>query len=191
MDQQINLGQTQLLQEIARGDEQAFKQLVDTYSDRLGLFIAAITKDHQLAQEVVQDVFLKIWQNRESLIAVNNFQNWLFVISKHRAINALRRAISLHYTPDEQIIVETDNQDLLLEKERRFCLLDEAVANLPEQQRKVYLLSRRGGKTYKQIAAELELSPGTVKKYLQLAVAQIIKQVEKGATLTFFIFFLK
>lgn len=191
MDQQINLGQTQLLQEIARGNERAFKQLVDTYSDRLGLFIAAITKDHQLAQEVVQDVFLKIWQTRESLVAVNNFQNWLFVISKRRAINALRRAISLHYTPDEQIVVETDNQDLLLEKERRFCLLDEAVANLPEQQRKVYLLSRRGGKTYKQIAAELGLSPGTVKKYLQLAVAQIIKQVEKGASLTFFIFFLK
>lgn len=183
-------GQPQLLADVARGSERAFKQLVDKYSDRLGHFIATITKDHQVAQEVVQDVFLKIWQNRETLVTVRDFHRWLFVISKHQALNALRKAIVKQTTLDEHL-ADPDNNEWVLEKERRFCLLDEAVDRLPEQQRKVYLLSRRSGKTYKQIAADMQLSPETVKKYIQLAVTQIIRHVEKGATLTFFYFFIK
>lgn len=190
MEEQPEPGQSPLLLQIAQGDESAFKQLVDTYSDRLGHFIAAITKDHQVAQEIVQDVFLKIWVNREMLVSVKNFQRWLFVVSKNQALNALRKAITLQILPEEQL-ADSDINEALLENERRFCLLDDAIANLPDQQRKVYLLSRREGKTYKQIGSLLDLSPQTVKKYIQLAVAHIIKHVEKGATLTFFYFFIK
>lgn len=191
MDKQAYQQLPQLLTAIAKGNQQAFKQLVEHYSDRLGHFIAAITKDPGLAEEVVQDVFLKIWLTRESLCNVQNFQSWLFVISKNQAINALRKAITIEYSLEEDIYTQAQSHEQLLEKERRLSLLDSAIASLPAQQKKVFLLSRRHGRTYKQIAQEMNISPHTVKKYLQLATTHIIKHIEAGATLTFFYFFLK
>jgi len=194
VDQQTSPGDVHVLAGVARGDQLAFSKLVDIYSDRLGHFIAAITKDHGLAEEVVQDVFLKIWQNRETLATVKNFHSWLFVIAKHQALNALRNALIIQYDIDAplfQLLEPFDATEQLLEKERRFSLLDQAVQTLPSQQKRAYILSRREGKTYKQIAEEMQLSPQTIKKYLQLATGHIIKYIEAGATLTFFAFFIK
>jgi RNA polymerase sigma-70 factor (ECF subfamily) len=193
-DQPTNPEILQLLAAVATGDQPAFKKLVDIYSDRLGRFIAAITKDQGLAEEIVQDVFLKIWQSRQTLTTVKNFHGWLFVIARHRALNALRNALIVQYdlqVPLFQLPTADDSLEQLQEKERRFSLLDAAVQSLPGQQKKAYLLSRRAGKSYKQIAEEMQLSPETVKKYLQLATGHIIKYIEAGATLTFFAFFIK
>ncbi|WP_460432769.1 RNA polymerase sigma factor [Arachidicoccus ginsenosidivorans] len=191
VDKQAQRQSPQLLIAVAQGNQQAFKQLVDQYSDRLGHFIAAITKDHALAEEIVQDIFLKVWQTRESLISIRDFQKWLFVISKHQAINSLRKAVTIEYGLEEKLPIQVESQEQLLEKERRFCLLDAAIASLPTQQKKVFLLSRRAGRSYKQIAQEMNLSTHTVKKYLQLATNHIIKHIETSATLTFFYFFIK
>jgi len=194
VDQHSIPDKLQILAAVAAGDQLAFKKLVDLYSDPLGRFIAAITKDHGLAEEIVQDVFLKIWQNRQTLPEIKNFHGWLFVIAKHQALNALRNALVIHYdlqTPLFQLTDSNDSIEQLQEKERRLSLLEAAVQSLPSQQKTAYLLSRRAGKSYKQIAQEMELSPQTVKKYLQLATGHIIKYIEAGTTLTLFALFVK
>ena len=80
-----------LLLRVAGGDEHAFSELFNTHHQLLGTHIYRITGSAELAEEVVQDVFLKIWLSRESLAAVQHFRAYLFVISKNHALNCLRK----------------------------------------------------------------------------------------------------
>jgi DNA-directed RNA polymerase specialized sigma24 family protein len=85
--------ENQLLLQTAQGDQIAFTQLFDAYHHALGAFVFGIIKSREVAEEVVLDVFLKIWTTREVLAGVQNFKAYLFTISRNAAISALRKAI--------------------------------------------------------------------------------------------------
>jgi DNA-directed RNA polymerase specialized sigma24 family protein len=82
-----------LLLKVAEGDEAAFAQLYNYWVPHLTSFIFRITKSRDISCEVVQDVFLKIWINRETLVEIKSFKSFLFVISKNHAINAFKKAM--------------------------------------------------------------------------------------------------
>ncbi|WP_341835873.1 sigma factor [Chitinophaga pollutisoli] len=79
------------LQEVARGNETAFRDLFLQYADHLYAYIWQLTKSRELAEEVVQDIFLQIWISREALAEVRNFRNYLFVIARNHALNAMKK----------------------------------------------------------------------------------------------------
>ena len=83
--------ENEVLRGVSQGDEKAFALLFNHYHQRLGLHIYHITKSTELAEEIVHDVFLKIWMNRELLDEIENFQAYLFVISKNAALNCLKK----------------------------------------------------------------------------------------------------
>ncbi|PUZ27037.1 RNA polymerase sigma-70 factor, ECF subfamily [Chitinophaga costaii] len=83
-----------LLLRIANGDEKAFAQFVALYADRLYTFIFRITNNLGESEELVQDIFIQLWQTRETLPAVQNPGAFLYVLSKNRASNALKRLIN-------------------------------------------------------------------------------------------------
>lgn len=164
----------ELLMQVAEGNEFAFRRLFAIYHQRLGMHIFRITQSTELAEEVVQDVFLKIWMSRETLSRVDNFKAYLFVISKNHALNCLRKVVK------EQLLLKkleasnvvpfkTDSQDA----DQYYNLIDEAIDHLPPQQQKVYLMSRHNRLKYHEIADQMELSRETVKKYLQIATTSI------------------
>ncbi|WP_184549684.1 RNA polymerase sigma factor [Mucilaginibacter sp. FT3.2] len=166
-----------LLLKVAEGDEHAFRRLFIAHHQQLGVHICRITNSVELAEEVVQDVFLKIWMTRETLRNVDNFKAYLFVISKNHALNCLKKLAKekvqikkLEQASVGLIIPET--QDNLY-----YNLLDEAIDHLPTQQQKVYLLSRHNRLKYAEIADQLKLSRETVKKYLQIATISITDYV--------------
>ncbi|WP_353718348.1 RNA polymerase sigma factor [Dyadobacter sp. 676] len=81
----------ELLRRVAGGDERAFTALFDHYHQRLGMHIYRITRSEPVAEELVHDVFLKIWRNRELLSEIENFSVYLFVVSKKRGIERFEK----------------------------------------------------------------------------------------------------
>jgi RNA polymerase sigma-70 factor (family 1) len=171
----------ELLLKVANGDEHAFSELFNTHHQLLGTHIYRITDSVELAEEVVQDVFLKIWMSRETLTAVQNFNAYLFVISKNHALNCLRKVAKerIHQKTLEEnalSLAPEDNPDL----ESYYSLLDKAIDHLPPQQQKVYLLSRHNRLKHDEIASQMGLSRETVKKYLQGATHSITSFVQSN-----------
>jgi RNA polymerase sigma-70 factor (ECF subfamily) len=194
------LNESELLVQVASGNEQAFRKLFMMYHQQLGVHMLRITNSTELAEEVVQDVFLKIWLTRESLVGVDNFKAYLFVISKNHALNCLKKLAK------ERVLVKhLEDGDLRImipevaDTDMYYNLLDEAIDHLPPQQQKVYLLSRHNRLKYAEIADQLELSRETVKKYLQIATVSITEYVHEHlevtamllVTLKSFLFFFK
>ncbi|MBB6110087.1 RNA polymerase sigma factor [Mucilaginibacter lappiensis] len=189
----------ELLMQVASGDEHAFRQLFTMHHQQLGVHMLRITNSIELAEEVVQDVFLKIWFTRESLVRVDNFKAYLFVISKNHALNCLKKLAKERAVIKQLEEAGTGNLHAEIAGTNMYYnLLDEAIDQLPPQQQKVYLLSRHGRLKYAEIADQMELSRETVKKYLQIATLSITEYVHEHleviallliALKSFFIFF--
>ena len=173
----------QLLQQVARGDETAFATLFDLYHNKLGAYVLRLTDSHELAEEIVQDVFLKIWMNREAIPQIISFRNYLFVIARNHALNCLKQ-VAREYVgrrdwfrntrAERSIYMVEEEQDI---DKLYYPFIEEAILKLPPQQKKVYLLSRNEGLKYEEIAARLNLSFETVKKHMHLALQFIRRHV--------------
>lgn len=180
----------ELLLQVAQGNEKALSELFYQYHHHLGIYIYQLTSSRELAEEIVQDVFLKIWTNRESLAQIDNFKTWLFVIAKNHALNCLRKLVRERMQRQQWVNIQ--ESELLLEEtngEEQFQLIDQAISQLPPQQKKVFILSRYRRLKYEEIARELNLSRETVKSYLQIATASINRFVTNRFSLLFWLLF--
>jgi RNA polymerase sigma-70 factor (family 1) len=184
---QINTDELQLVSRISKGDPVSFRKFYERYHQLLATHILRITRSQSHTEEIVQDVFLKIWDNREALETVRDLRSYLFTVSKNHALNALKKIASerdsrveVDWTFVEKTrgIQEPNDSDY-------YRLLDEAVDRLPNQQRTVFLMSRHERLTYDEIATRLNLSKETVKKYLQIATESITTYLRKKTPASF------
>ncbi|WP_454803003.1 RNA polymerase sigma factor [Mucilaginibacter phyllosphaerae] len=169
----------ELLLRVSYGDEIAFSELFKAHHQRLGTHIYRITDSVELAEEIVQDVFLKIWINRKALKTVQNFGAYLFILSKNHALNCLRQLAKERMRQkaiEENVVPILEEQ--ATQNDNYYALLDKAIDHLPPQQQKVYLLSRHKRLKYDEIAHQMGLSRETVKKYLQGATHSITSYVQ-------------
>lgn len=186
------LSEKELLLSIADGDEKAFELILNKYSDVLGSYIYKLTHSREIAEEIVQDAFLKLWTNREALRNIKNFHAWLYTVSKNQAINAVRKLIKekAGITALSQNINFYENHTSDWEDDK-LNILEKAITRLPPQQKKVYLLNKKGGYSYKEIASQMQISTETVKKYLQYATRSILSEVESISKIGLLIAILK
>jgi len=169
----------ELLQQTAAGDERAFRVLFDRYKRLLLTFVYRITQDGAATEEIVQDIFLKIWMTRENLSDIRNFKNYLFIICRNQALNLVEKEKRLYQQRKiyEKDMLSTTNASSEITisgeeeggPERPYHLIDEAIDRLPAQQQKAWLLSRHEGMTYEEIATKMALSRETIKYYIRLA----------------------
>lgn len=162
-----------LLLKVAEGDESAFGQLFKTYYTQLGGFIMRITESEPLTQEIVQDVFLKIWINRSSLAELSSFKAYLLVVARNHAFNCLKQIAREKSREKEWVKTVLQQASNNVEETTTIDtgnLIDEAVELLPPRQKKVYTLSRQDGMKQEEIARELNISLETVKKHMVLAL---------------------
>lgn len=173
-----------LLQQVSTGNESAFREIFYRYADRLGAYVFRITRSREYTEEIVQDVFLKIWMSREVLAEVENFDVYLYVVSRNQALNALRKIILEREKRKEwektavPVIDITYGIDTASDEDDLTGLIDQAINQLPDQQKRVWVLSRQQRLTHREIARELALSQETVKKYIMYAnqsLARFIK----------------
>lgn len=162
-----------LLRRIAEGDESAFAVIFHRYKSSLFDYGMKITKSQVAAEELVQDCFLKLWLARENLPTIDNPVGYLHMMARNAGVDYLRR-LSLDAGLQKKIwagISETENPTLqkvqVIETQR---LIDEAVAQLPPQQREVFLLSRYEGLNYEQIGLQMGIANNTVKNHLVKAL---------------------
>jgi RNA polymerase sigma-70 factor (family 1) len=160
----------------SKGDESAFRQLFDRHRDRIYGFAFYLTREEAVAEEITQDVFTKVWLNREDLATVDYFISWIRVIARNQAYNYLSHSARERLMLRE-LASRADETDLSTEKmleAREFGrLLEQAVEKLPPQQQKVWRLSRQAGLKIDEIADQLEISPYTVKNHLKEALRQV------------------
>lgn len=123
-----------LLKEIAEGSQKAFSRLFYGYQQQLGAFVQMVTGLPEMAEEVVQDVFVQIWQKRSSLPEIEHFSSWLFIVTKNKTLNALRNQ-QLRQKKWQQYELDIKSglhQDLGHDEDQEYYdLLQEAVEQLP------------------------------------------------------------
>jgi RNA polymerase sigma-70 factor (family 1) len=172
-----------LLEKVSKGDQQAFALLFYEFHQDLGSYVFRLTKSQPVAEEIVQDVFVKVWTKRDQLNDVKNFRAFLFRVARNQAFNSLRDEARKALLNQEWSLGLSFSEDpgYGVDRERMFDLIDEAIALLPPQQKKAWQLSREDGMKHEEIADRLHLSRETVKRHISLAIAFITRHVKNQA----------
>jgi RNA polymerase sigma-70 factor (ECF subfamily) len=161
----------QLLQLTATGDEYAFALIVKRYDPVIYPYLLYWLKDTQLAEEVTQDVFMRIWRHRERLPELENFAGYLYTIARNKANTVLGQQLMKINEPSTDVVDEIiNNPQSALELKQLATTLEKAVNLLPPRRREVFVLSRNEGLTYEQIAERLKIARSTVNEHMVAAL---------------------
>jgi RNA polymerase sigma-70 factor (ECF subfamily) len=166
-----------LARRVCGGDEAAFEQIFRVYYSRLVSFACTKVESQALAEEMVQEVFLQIWARREQWIVERSLAAYMFRAVRNRVLNA-RRSLRLETSYANAAAVELE-VETAEPTDGRICdaeigaALAYALAVLPQRPRQVFLLSRRQGLTYAEIADVLGIATKTVEMHMGRALAQL------------------
>lgn len=172
----------ELILRIAEGDQQAFKMLYDHYVKHVFGIAVRLMKSPDLAQDLTQEIFTRVWIKRTSLSAVQQFRPWLNTITKNLARDYLRKKV---IAPEYEPYLLGFFADLSPSAEEELAhrqlqhLMKEAIEQLSPQLKTAFTLSRFKGLTHEQIAAEMHISPTTSKSHLVRALASIRSYLQK------------
>lgn len=161
-----------IIQELSKGSEKAFTQLYHKYSPVLYSTILRYVKDEDQADDLLQNVFIKIWEKRADLAQVKSIENWLFILTRNLVLNHLSKLAHdkrLFLTIAANSPVGSFHTQEKIEEREYASVLSEAIGHLPDQQKMVYQLATDEQLSYQEIADRLSLSRLTVKKHLELA----------------------
>lgn len=156
-----------ILVRVAAGDEQAFATIVAHYTSIIYTHLLTYLKDAQRAEELVQDIFMSIWRNREKLPGMENFAGYVYVITRNKVHTVIREKLVATIEPPEDmlqtLLVATDSTIQLKELQQA---IRKGIELLPARRKEVFKLSRLENKTYEEIAAQLSISRNAVKQHI-------------------------
>jgi len=179
---------------ISESDETAFEQIFHTYNKKLFPVVRSITKSEAAAEEIVQEVFLRLWLHRAALKQINEPAAWLVRIASNLSLTWLKRSVTyakLLKQVEAEMPVEVINPGSVMDAEKMAALVAGIVTLLPEKRRKIYCLSREMGLSRQEIAHLLQVSESTVKNQLTASLKFIQRHITAASTylqLFFFIF---
>lgn len=167
----------------------AFQRLLDRYSPKIYRFSLSYLKNKQDAEEIVQEVFLKIWKIREELSPEKPVDSFLFTIAKNGILNTIRKAKSertyLNYSnlyPRESVLID---EELNFQELEKIC--QQAVDRLSPRRKEIYYLSREKHLSNAEIASQLGISVKTVENQMTSALAEIRRKLRsRGFSVLFF-----
>jgi RNA polymerase sigma-70 factor, ECF subfamily len=167
----------QLIKKLKEGDHQAYKYIFDHYYALMGAIAFEYVEDYYISQNIVEDVMMSMWEKREQLTISTSVKSYLLTSVRNKCIDYLRgqsreaEVFSLEsevgssscYIPDQEMF----EQIVLSELEEK---IEKIIQSMPEECKKVFLLSRYGDKSYTEIADELNISVNTVKYHIKKAL---------------------
>lgn len=168
-----------LIHGLREGDVSAFDALYWKYHQPVFRNIIKITRDAEVARDILQEVYSKLWERRCEINEHQSVSGWLFVLSYNQSISYLRKTLreSVALNKIETSSAVNDDLDNLNLLESQYQLLQLAIEKLSPQKRKVFTLCKIEGKSYEQAAQELNISKHTVKEYLSLSLISIREYV--------------
>ena len=170
------------LRRLSEGDRQAFQWLYKNYSRKVYDYALLMTGDIHLSEDIVQEVFLKIWMHRAKMQSINNFNGYIHIIVRNYTLSHLqgqeREECSLReYGRFKQVTTSVIQESI--ENKEREQIIKEGIRQLPPRQQLAYTLRREHGWKRERIAKELNISPFTVKGHIQQAIKSICNYVSK------------
>lgn len=170
------------LKQVALGDERAFNRIVRKYSQVIYPYLLYWLKSPQLAEEVAQDVFLRLWKNRHKLPDISNFPGYVYVVARNCVNSQFERGLLETEAPD---ITQTDqaltNPQTDLETKELATIMVQAIESLPPRRKEVFLLSRNEQLTYEEIAGRLGISRSTVREHMVEALVFLRTYLRRNA----------
>ena len=163
---------------LQRGDEEAFETIYGLYSQRLFGRLLKLVKTEAQAQEILQDVFIKLWQYRHSLDPEKSFRSFLFKIAENKVYDFFRKAARDKVMEANLISLSTTNYINIEEytrAEENLRLLYKAIESLPPQRQQVFRLCKLEGRSYKEVSELLSISLSTISDHIVKA-AKAIKE---------------
>ncbi len=184
-----NRSHTELVRRLHLNDVEAFDTLYQKYHQVLYSNILKLCKDADATQDILQEVFITLWEKRLTIDLNQPVSNWLFAISYNKSINYLKKLVkeSVLLRDVNEEMQSADEEEINL-REIQLYLIERAVSQLSPQKRKVFDFCKLQGKSYEETAKELNISKHTVKEYLSEAVMSIkeyIKQHPASSTAFF------
>lgn len=169
MDNKTNPSEQEIVSRLRDGESYAFELLYHRYKYQLAANLLKLLKSEELAEEVLQELFIRIWEGRESLDPDKSFPAYLFRIARNMVVDIYRKAARESKVRQQLILVadeiEASIEDSIIDREASSDLYD-AIALLPPQRRKVFTLCRIEGKSYKEAGELLGISSSTVNDHL-------------------------
>jgi RNA polymerase sigma-70 factor (family 1) len=165
-----------VLRELAAGKEIAFRQLYNHYAERMYSVALLHLKQPELAEDLVQSVFLKLWESRNDLNEVQAFAGWLCAVTRNTIISMLRRqgtqAAYLDFLTRHRGPLNTNPEQQLMRKEQ-LQIIRQGVERLSIQQRTAFTLQREEGLSYQCIGERMGISHNTVRVHLFKAMESL------------------
>ncbi|WP_299666165.1 sigma-70 family RNA polymerase sigma factor [uncultured Polaribacter sp.] len=183
--------QSILLKHLKKGEEKAYIYLVDTYNKRLFGYALTLCRNEEIAQDIIQNVFLKTWEKRKKIHITSSLQNYLFRSVHNEFItlyNKKRSTILLEqkYFESLERVTKGYDEDFLIKALERITI---EIENLPFKCKRVFLLSRKEGLTNIEIADYLNISIKTVEAHITKAFTVLRKNLKDKLNTILFILF--
>jgi len=164
-----------------QNDQQAFGRLYMAFMPMLMQFAFSIIKNKQLAEEIIEDVFVKIWQHRKDIVKIDNLKLYLYVSTKNTALNYLSRHFRKETLSLDEISMNaapiTYNPEQLLITSEAVKKIEFAINQLPDRCKLIFKLVKEDGLKYNDIAQLLNISVKTIDSQMAIAVQKISKAI--------------
>ncbi len=170
-----------LFNKVKKGDTVAFEQIFKKYYNDLARFCFTLVRDETVAEEITQEVYIYLWEKKEVIEISSSLKSYLFSAVKNKSINYIKYEL-----PKQRVLIDISDSLLVEgvffhEKSDTIRLkkkIQVAINQLPEKCKQIFLLSRYGGMTYKEIAEDLDLSVKTVENQMSIALKKLRDSLE-------------
>ena len=173
---------------VATGDRQAFIKLYTTHLNTLYRYIFLFTKSKDESEEILQDIFIKIWENREKLPELGSFKNYLFRIARNKFLDNVRHHQIRQRVHSEikrtKDISQTSTSDQYAYKEYYF-VVQQAIEKLPRKRKLIFRLNIENGLSQDEIATQLNISKSVVQKQIYKASLFVREYLFKHSEISF------
>lgn len=174
---------TTILARLKKSDNDAFKELFFKFQPKLYAFVLRYMKNRDDAEEIVQEVFIQIWENRTQINESLSFKSYLFTVTKNKIIDYFRKKktenLYRNYVLNYIEILQDNTLIELTNKDYNKALTD-TISQLPEKRRSIFIMNKKLGMSRNEIAQFLNISENTVKNQLQEAMNFLRNVFDKG-----------
>lgn len=179
----MNTQDAELVVRLQQDEVSAFDTLYWKYHQAVYRNIFKFVKEQIVTEDILQEVFAKLWEKRKEINASQSVAGWLFVISFNLSVDFVRKRLREQTIHKELLNLDFDDNYSLDRKsiyEEQYQLLEKAIANLSPKKRKIVTLCKLEGKTYDEVAEELKISRNTVKEHLSIAMVKLNDYIQKN-----------